>query len=507
MVTEHREVERKYEAGSAVLTLPPLGDLPLVASVSDTGAETLEAEYYDTGDLRLIRAGITLRRRQGGDDEGWHLKLPAGQDTRRELQRPLEGTGSAVPAELAGLVLAYSRREPLRPVAHITTVRRRRILRGTDGASLAEVVTDDVSSESLGRSTTITGWQEAEVELTGGGRELLKAADKLLRRSGLRPARTSTKLERALADRLPAPQPRPALTGKSTAGQVVLGYLHEQSGLLKALDPLVRRGEPDSVHQMRLATRRLRSTLRSFRAILRASGTRHLAGELHWLGRLLGDARDSEVLSERLGEHLGQASPELLMGPVAARLRIHFAPQEAAAGRTVAETLDSERYVALLDELDRLLTDPPLTAAAGRPAAGVLPKAVARRYRRTRRRMRRALAAPAGRGRDRALHSARKAARRARYAAEVLRPVSGPQARRFGRKMKSIQSVLGDHQDAVITRDRLRDLAVQAALAGENAFAYGLLYQREQDEAARLQRQAQRAWQRASRARYRRWLS
>ena len=121
--------------------------------------------------------------------------------------------------------------------------------------------------------------------------------------------------------------------------------------------------------------------------------------------------------------------------------------------------------------------------------------------------MRRALAAPAGRGRDRALHSARKAARRARYAAEVLRPVSGPQARRFGRKMKSIQSVLGDHQDAVITRDRLRDLAVQAALAGENAFAYGLLYQREQDEAARLQRQAQRAWQQASRARYRRWLS
>ena len=93
--------------------LPRLDGLPQVAGISGPDEEDLEAEYYDTDDLRLIRAGITLRRRRGGDDAGWHLKLPAGADTRREIRLPLGQTGRPVPGELAGLVRAYTRGEPL----------------------------------------------------------------------------------------------------------------------------------------------------------------------------------------------------------------------------------------------------------------------------------------------------------------------------------------------------------------------------------------------------------
>jgi CHAD domain-containing protein len=507
MVTEHRETERTYEAGTAGFALPPLDGLPGVASVSDLQQETLEAEYYDTSDLRLINAGVTLRRRRGGSDEGWHLKLPAGEDTRRELRRPLEEHETSVPRELTGLVRAYSRGEPLGPVAHITTVRRRRTLTDADGTSLAEVVADDVMSQTMGRTTTISSWQEAEVELTGGDLDLLKAADRLLRRSGLRRASTSVKLARALADRLAGSPPGTPLTAASTAGDVVLAYLRAQAGQMKDADPLVRRAEPGSVHDMRVTSRRLRSTLRSFRAILRAQDTRHLRDELRWLGRVLGAARDGEVLAERLDEHLRQLPRELVMGPVAARLRLHFAPREQAAAQSVAEALNSGRYLALLDELDRLLTSPPLTAAAARPAGDELPGAVARADKRTRKRMRRALRLPSGAERETALHSARKAAKRARYAAEVLRPASGQPAKRFTKKMKKIQSVLGDHQDAVITRGALRELGAVAALAGENAFAYGVMHEREHAGAGRLQRRAEKVWDRASRAKYRRWFT
>src|ERR1700722_6107917 len=108
MATEHRETERKYQADSAVLTLPPLDDLPQVGSVSGPDTETLEAEYYDTGDLRLIRSGLTLRQRRGGADEGWTLELPVDGDSRDELWLPL-GKRKSVPAELTRLVRAFSR--------------------------------------------------------------------------------------------------------------------------------------------------------------------------------------------------------------------------------------------------------------------------------------------------------------------------------------------------------------------------------------------------------------
>src|SRR5215467_6304346 len=165
---------------------------------------------------------------------------------------------------------------------------------------------------------------------------------------------------------------------RSPSGDVVLTYLGTHAARLKALDPAVRRDAPDSVHQMRVAARRLRSTLQAYPTILSRPATRHMRDELKWLGGMLGEARDNEVLSDYLQTRLADLPPEMVLGPAKARVRAHFAPREASARNAVVDALSSARYFTMLAELDRLLADPPLTAAAAEPAGEVLPRAVAR---------------------------------------------------------------------------------------------------------------------------------
>jgi|HubBroStandDraft_6_1064221.scaffolds.fasta_scaffold156067_2 CHAD domain-containing protein len=292
----------------------------------------------------------------------------------------------------------------------------------------------------------------------------------------------------------------------SSAGDVVLAYLRTQAGALKSLEPMVRADEFDAVHQMRVTIRRLRATLRSFGQVIPRSDTERLAAELKWFGGLLGAARDSEVLPAHLQASLRLVPVELLIGPVQARVQGHFAPVRAAARAGLLEALDSARYAALLTELDRLAAGPLPGPQADDPARDVLPAAVRRAYRQADQRMRRARHTSPGQGRDVALHEARKSARRARYAAEAASPPIGKKARRFAKRMKKVQSVLGDHQDTVIARQAARDLGIGAHLAGENAFTYGLLYEREAHRAERLQADARKIWKRACRSRYRKWM-
>jgi CHAD domain-containing protein len=294
------------------------------------------------------------------------------------------------------------------------------------------------------------------------------------------------------------------LTPDSPAGQVVLAYLRDQAAALESLEPGVRRDEPDAVHQMRVATRRLRGTLRTFRRVTGDAG--HLAEELRWLGGVLGEARDAEVLADHLRSALTAVPAEQVIGPVRARLQIHFAPVAAQSRRAVIAALDTERYSSLRDELARLIAEPPAQPWAAKSAGEVLPRAVRKAYRKTARRMDRARRAAPGPDTDTALHEARKAAKQARYASEVAQTAVGKDAARFTRRVKDLQSLLGDQHDAVIARQQVRGLGVEAHLAGENAFTYGLLYERESEAAGRWQARARRAWKKASRPRYRRWM-
>jgi CHAD domain-containing protein len=312
--------------------------------------------------------------------------------------------------------------------------------------------------------------------------------------------------ERASHDRLDLPVAGTQPRRSASAGDVVLACLRLQAHALKSLEPTVRADEFDAVHQMRVASRRLRATLRSFGQVIPRSDSERLAGELSWLGGLLGAARDGEVLSAHLQASLRSTPVELLIGPVQARVQGHFAPLRAAARAELLEALDSPQYARLLASLDHLTAGPLSGPRADDPARDVLPTAVRKAYRQADNRMRRARHAPPGPARDAALHQARKSARRARYAAEAARPAIGPKARRFAKQMKKVQSVLGDHQDTVLARQAARELGIGAHLAGENAFTCGLLYEREAHRAGHRQADARRVWKRASRSRYHRWM-
>lgn len=303
---------------------------------------------------------------------------------------------------------------------------------------------------------------------------------------------------------VPAPPPlvHDDMSPRSPASEVVLTYLAGQVVAVRTLDPLVREDTPDSVHQMRVATRRLRSTLTSFDRVLRSAST--LGAELKWLGGALGTARDAEVMAARLQAGLEQMPRDLATGPALALVQAHFEPVEADARAAVLEALDSDRYLRLLDDLDRLLARPPLTSQAGRPAADVLTPAVRRLRRRLRRRLHHAWRSPAGRGRDDALHQARKTAKHARYAAEALSPAFGKPAAAFATRMKDVQSVLGDHHDGVVARATIAELG--RAGQADIAFCFGILYQREADRARELETRARDAWKRARRPKYADWL-
>jgi CHAD domain-containing protein len=501
MATDVEEIETKYDMPDGA-ELPRMNDLPGVAGTRRPGPQRLEAEYYDTGDLRLIRSGITLRRRSGGTDEGWHLKLPVGPHTRREIREPLGPARGDVPAALASLVRSRTRDSQLVLVARLTTIRQPVLLLDERDEPVAEVVTDEVHSQSLGDAVVSRSWREVEVELTGGDRDLLAAADTVLRRHGLRPADRTAKLERALGVS-PVVAPKSPTAG-SPAGRVIRDYLRSGTEALLSLDPLVRRNEPDAVHKMRVMTRRLRSVLQAFGppAGLTADP---VAGELKWLGGVLGRARDAEALGEHLRANLDRLPVEQVIGPVRAQVEGHFASAGAAARLAVSAALDSRRYFTLLDDLERLAASP-VPGAASEPASVALPPAVARTYRRTRRRVRRAQGAPPGPRAEVAWHGTRKAAKRARYAAEAVSPVFGRDARRFARQMKKVQSTLGEHQDTVAARQEVRQLGMSAHLSGENAFSYGVLYELDACDGAKLRERAIRAWHHASRPRYRDWL-
>lgn len=497
MADTKREIERKFEftqAKTARRGVPDLTGTAAIAAVSDQGTAELDAVYYDTPDQRLAADGLTLRRRTGGADAGWHLKLPVSPGVRDEIGAGLSDT---VPHPLAALVRSRVRDAELGPQVRLLSSRRVSHLLDAGGALLAELSVDKVRAE---RGEAAAAWTEVEVELADGvDPALLDAVEKTFRKAGLRVCDAPSKLARALAETDSAPPARPAPDpGDGTAGAHVLAYLREQRDALIAQDPAVRRDLPDSVHQMRVASRRMRSAFKTYRKVLDRATTDPIGEELRWLAFELGVDRDREVLLERIRTHLGELPRTLQIGPVRSRLRVWNTARRSGSRRRALAVLDSARYVALLDALDALLAEPPLLKAASAPAARTLTKAVLRDYDRLAERIGSALALDAGQERDLALHEARKAAKRARYAAEAAAPALGKPARRLAKAMKTAQTLLGDHQDSVVAREALLGLAVQAAGAGESAFTWGVLYAREEALAERREGELPDMWASAS---------
>ncbi|MGW4880073.1 CYTH and CHAD domain-containing protein [Streptomyces sp. NPDC004262] len=494
MADTKREIERKYESDES--GLPDLTGVAGVANVVDKGTAELDATYHDTSDLRLASAGVTLRHRTGGTDAGWHLKLPVAPGVRDEIHAPLS---DALPAELAGLTRSRVREGRLVPVIRLRTTRDIRHLVDADGALLAEVSVDHVRAERLFGGTGKAQWTEIEVELADGGDPaFLDKVEKRLGKAGVRPSKSASKLGRALTA-TKGGKPHPPTSGPGTpvtAGDHVLAYVRAQRDAIVALDPAVRLDTEEGVHDMRVATRRLRSTFRTFGKVLDRRVTDPVADELKWLAGELGVGRDQEVLAERLLAALDEVPGPLVSGPVHDRLHAWAeAGARGSRGRLLG-VLDSRRHLALLDTLDALLADPPLRRAAAGDPEKVLAKAVRRDFAKVTGLIETAMDQPPGHERDLGLHEARKKAKRTRYAAEAARPALGRPAKALVASMKSLQSLLGEHQDSVMARRTLRELSAVAHAAGESAFTYGLLYGREERRAAEVEARTPRAWRR-----------
>jgi len=510
----HDETERKYDVDAATV-FPNLAETEGVASVGQPGAFHLEAVYFDTADLDLARSGVTLRRRTGGKDAGWHLKLPAGKDTRTELGEPL-GDDGTVPEIFRARVHALSRGRELRPVATVTTHRREYALTDAAGSVLALVSDDTVQGQHLDGSEPELAWREWEVELADGSLDLLDVVEERLLAAGASPAAVGSKLARVVGV-LPAARSATGTTGapptsgkgkgkdRATVGELLSSQLSKHLARLLEQDAGVRADRTEAVHRVRIAARRLRSALTTFRPLLDSSVTDPVREELRWLGEEFSLARDAQVLREHLGEVLAGEPAELVIGPVSARLDEELGNAYGSGKEAARRALDSDRYVRLLDTIEGLISSPPLEADGRRPAEKVLPGLLARDVKRLRRAVREIEAAADPGSRDLAFHEARKKAKRLRYAAESATPVLGKRATSLAADTKKIQETLGIHQDTVVARRRLREYAVQAYLDGENVFTLGRLHGLEQARAERAERDFEALWSTFGKKQLRRW--
>jgi CHAD domain-containing protein len=442
--------------------------------------QELDAVYFDTPDRDLAGHRITLRRRTGGPDAGWHLKLPAGPDARTELRAPLgDAVGDTVPDELRDVVLAIVRRQPLAPIARIATTRTVDVLFGASGAPIAEFC-DDVVTATAGPDGEPQTWREWELELAEGADLAPDLMDRLSNRlfdAGAEPAGHGSKLARVIDaqddsdDVDDEPEP-PSIDPVRRA-------IAEQVDELLVWDRAVRADAWDSVHQMRVVTRKLRSLLQASEGSFGISDDAWVLDELRLLAGVLGVARDAEVLAEKYQTAIDGLPADLIRGPVRERLVDGARHRYQSGWRRSLTAMRSERYLRLLDALEALVAADLEPPAPGEEPA---PVSIGSAYKRIRKAAKRADAAQEE-DRDEALHRIRKGAKRLRYTAAATG------AGKVAERAKVVQTLLGDHQDAVVSRTHLSQQAEVAHAAGEDTFTYGVLYQLEDDLATRSREQ------------------
>lgn len=491
---EHLEIETKFDVGTA-LALPELTGLSGVVEVSGPTGYQLDATYYDTADFALAAARVTLRRRTGGEDAGWHLKLPIGDQARNEVRFPLGDGDEPVPAELLGPIRVLIRDRELTAIATLGTQRLVHRLLGENGVVLAEVADDRVTAVVPGDAVRADTWREWEVELVEGPIELLETAGTVLTAAGATVAGHGSKLERSLGPAAPSPTPLSFdLPARPSAAELLVTYLQNQFADVRRLDPGFRADDPEALHDLRVAVRRLRSALATYSELLDNTTVTELRAELKWLGDTLGVARDAEVLRAELKDAVADEPADLVLGSVAVRIDDDLSTAYQQARRDALAALDDARYFRLLDQLDALVTTPPVTALGGRPALKVIPGLVAKDWRRLRRLVRRAASVTEPAQRRVALHEVRKAAKRLRYGAEAAHPLIGRKAARLAAAAKNLQTILGEHHDTVVIREALRRLAVEAQLAGDSSFTHGRLHALAQSAAGKADKRYQNAW-------------
>lgn len=459
------EVERKF-------LLPAEGTLPSFDRLGLVGAPRymeLNALYFDTVSLDLIAAGNSLRRRSGGSDAGWHLKLKVdGPHSRLEVVAPIEGARppqslrAALPRELRGRALV--------PVARLRTKRTEIPLIDKSGAEIAVICVDDVEATDEIGDASPAHFRELEVELGEGETDLLEVLGEAFLEDGLGLADYPSKVSHAL-DMLGLAKPA-AGSGVPSAKVPVLTYMEEQVGVLQSLEQAALLDEPDAVHQARVAARRLRATLRTFKPIFSPTEADLLIAELKWYGEVLGDMRDEEVLKAHVEESM-ESSKVTLPSKVAESIDARLGSLRSAGQDHVAQSQASPRFEVLHDALGLMVWQPSVSELASLPAAALLPALAQKETGRAARAYSRALATPDD---LEGWHTFRKRAKGVRYANEALEGwFSG--ADEAAALWKGVTSSFGDLQDTHMALEWLSSsgLAVDALIGYEKASLPSLL--------------------------------
>jgi CHAD domain-containing protein len=466
------EREVKF-AASPTYVLPDLRDI--VGATERLPQQMLSTAYHDTPDLRLWGRGLTLRFRACEDAAGgkWTLKLPeetaGGRLDRTELS--WSGDPETVPAEAQRLLQGIVRRSTLGRVVQLESTRRRLSLRDRLGAALGEIDDDLVTVTGGPRD----GFRFRQIEFEYAGdpdADVVEAVVKQIELAGARPDQEQ-KFAKSLG--LDAEVQRPKQSQRVALG-VVVQHSIEQA-LDRILDHEYRlRLDPSDppthdVHQARVACRRLRSDLKTFGPVVDPVWVRHTSAELKWLGSVLGDVRDADVLADRLA---GASTDGPLEAQGQQELCARLAGQRRQFVEALAEALDGPRYVSLLERLHAAAHAPPFYEGAksaskatrrlrvDRPAREALPVLVGLQWKALRRRKRKAGRHPS----DQQLHRIRIGAKQLRYAAEAAIPVMGKSARRTAHRAESVTTVLGDHHDAVAAAEWLAKAAAYGTTAG-----------------------------------------
>ena len=430
--------------------------------------------YYDTAGGRLGLAGFVLRRRIENGKGLWRLSVVCDGVPTLDVEAP--GGPAGPPEELSELVSAASAGFELAPVLRVRT--HATGLRVKEGSrSLATI---SVASIALldGQRTTAS-FSEIELEQLAATRKELAKLESALRKSGAKRTNGSGPLEQALAR-----EPQPELPLPSTSLEQLRPYLREQYARMLAHDPGVRVGnDPEDVHQLRVATRRLRSVLKTAAPILHRTWVDEIRSELGWLARELGPARDLDVLIPYLREEAGSLDPadRKALAPLFKKLD----EARAATQKDVLEALRSERYLALLAGIE--------AAAAGPPSGGEgsLRAEVEGEFKKLRKAMRVVEEDPS----HEAIHKARIKGKRARYATELLEDELGKAGAKLVAAAKEFQDAAGEHHDAVVAEDRIRAL-LRGVRAQRTALAAGILVSRQRDRRSKAAAALPKAWRR-----------
>ena len=497
MAGRHRTVHRRFDVADEF-------ELPAALAVGGPDAMDLSdlvlvTTDWDTPDGRLAAWGHRLRHRQSSDgsERRWILSIRSGAASNGSgppiIEVVREGPPTAPPSGLTQLVIGTTRGEELVPVVVVTTHRSRRILRRGRVELADEQISvrtpDDAAPQWLRQIQLQPIQQHAERDLRRVGRVLLDGGAEPAARS--EPGRPTT-----------ISRPAIELRADSDVGTIARAAVVRGVHRLRTNEPLARLDDQiEAIHQCRVATRGLRSDLASLGPVLDAAWAGQLRQELRWIAEPIGAVRDLDVLAARIDARRQQlgSSDELAVSALVDAVR----RQRRRRHQELLTELDSERYLRLLEDLANAERSVPLDPEVSATALGepLLRRMTATAWKRAVR-----TAHHLGDEPDPAdLHALRKRVKRTRAAAQLATPVIGAEARRFAKRLATLQDVLGDLNDSVVTRRWLEAEAPELD-PGPVAFVAGRIAERETRHAERLQAEWRAVWDELRTPHLTRWL-